>query len=96
MAFASPTATEGELGEVMGNAKSSGSKPAVRYDKILGEIAHGVESAQADRARRTKSLRKLEKEGAPQPRRVAMYYARTDRALSDDDILPFASLLKHI
>lgn len=72
------------------------SNPPVRYDKILGEISHGVESAQADKVRRRKSLKRLEKEGEPQPRRVAMYHARTDRALSHDDILPFSSLLKHL
>ncbi len=80
----------------MGNSKSSAGSPSVRYDKILGEIAQGVETAQTDRSRRRKSLRRLEKEGEPQPRRVAMYYARTDRALSHDDILPLTSLLKHI
>ncbi len=77
-------------------AKANEPPPSVRYDRILGQINQGVGDAQADLRRRTSSLKKLEREGEPQPRRVAMFYSRLDRELTHDDILPFTSLLKHI
>jgi ATP-dependent protease ClpP protease subunit len=67
-----------------------------RYDQILGEIQEGVQSAQYDFRKRKKLMEKLEKEGDPQPRRVAMYYSRLDRSLTHSDVLPFTGMLKEI
>ena len=63
---------------------------------MLGEINQGVEDAMADLRKRIQLVKVLEKEGEPQPRRVAMYYSSLERVLSHEDILPFVSMLRSI
>ena len=77
-------------------AKANATSSPSRYDQIIGQIQSGIASAQSDFRRRKKLLARLEKDGPPQPRRVAMYYARMDRSLSDNDVLPFTSMLRGI
>jgi ATP-dependent protease ClpP protease subunit len=67
-----------------------------RYDQILAEIQTSVFSAQHDLRHRKELFKELENQPGPKPRRVIMYYAQLDRALSHADILPFTSMLKGI
>src|SRR5713226_433875 len=65
-----------------------------RYDEVLTEIQIASINAQQDFRRRKERMRKLESQDGPTPRRVAMYYAQLNKAISHDDILPFTSMLK--
>lgn len=70
-------------------------RPA-RYDTILDQIGKGVWEAKTNLRRRTNLLTRLEREGEPQPRRVAMYYSSLESEITHADILPFTSMLKRI
>lgn len=67
-----------------------------RYDEILAEIQEAVLSAQQNLRRRKSLFKQLEGQPGPMPRRVIMYYAQLNRALTHEDILPFTSMLKGI
>jgi hypothetical protein len=78
-------------------AKKNQSGPT-GYDAILRQISGGAADAHHDAQRRRRALKKLEQAGstAQQARRVAMYYASLERAISPADILPFTSMLKSV
>jgi hypothetical protein len=67
-----------------------------RLDQIQSEIAQSSQLAQLDWPKRSAALERLESLGVSGSRRVAMYYARQDRTISRDDVLPFLNMLKSI
>jgi ATP-dependent protease ClpP protease subunit len=67
-----------------------------RWDQILAQIQLATFGAQHDLRARKQLFKRLENEGDPKPRRVAMYYAQLTRGISHDDVLPFMSMLKGI
>jgi hypothetical protein len=71
-------------------------KSPILYDHLLDQLNRTSNDAGIDLRRRLILLRKLEKTGPPDSRRVVMYYSGLERALSPHDFLPFASMLKKI
>lgn len=66
-----------------------------RFDRVQQEILKQQNNANFDHAGRIRLLKRLENLLGPESR-LAVYYSRPEKSLSQDDILPFAGMLKSI
>ena len=67
-----------------------------RFDQIQSDILRDRQKTQSDRSRRKAVIKRMEQLESGTPRRIAVYFARPDRSLTQYDVLPFSSMLKSL